>query len=317
MAVEARAGRPGTTAKDAALMRRAAGASLVVSLVLVAIKAFAFLVSGSVAVLASLADSALDLFTATLNIFAIRSALTPADEEHRFGHGKAEPLAGLAQGAFIAGSATFLVVQAVQRLIAPQPVAHGGAALAVMAVSLAAAAGLAAYQRYVVARTSSVAIGADRMHYIGDVVTNGGVILAILLSTQAGWHLADPIIALCVAGVLTWSAWTVFRPSYDQLMDRELADNDRARIERIVRAHPEVKDLHELRTRAAGLHTFIQLHLVLAPETSLVRAHAVSDEVEERLMAEFPNAEVIIHQDPWNDAPLNESRHLQAEPGHA
>jgi ferrous-iron efflux pump FieF len=283
---------------DGRLMRRAALASLGVSIVLVAIKAFAYLLTHSVAMLASLADSALDLFTASLNLFAVRTALTPADAEHRFGHGKAEPLAGLAQGAFIAGSATFVIVQAVTRLLAPQPVVHGTTALIVMAISIAGALALVAYQRHVVARTGSIAIGADRMHYLGDLASNFGVVLAIVLAGWLHWTIADPLIALAVAGVLIWSASSVFRQSYDQLMDRELPDADRARIKDIVRRHAEVKSLHDLRTRAAGVHTFIQLHIELDPAMSLVRAHEVSDEVEAQICAAFPHAEVIIHQDP-------------------
>ena len=284
--------------RAATLMRRAAFASLGISIVLVAIKAVAYWMSSSVSVLASLADSALDLFTSTLNLVAIHSALTPADDEHRFGHGKAEPLAGLAQGAFIAGSATFLVVQAVNRLIAPQPIAQGIPALAIMIVSLFGSAAIVAYQRHVVKETGSLAIGADKVHYTGDLLTNGGVIVAILLGWYLHWELADPIIALFVAGALIWTAWSVFAPSYDQLMDRELADENRAEIARIVMAHPEVKNLHDLRTRAAGLHHFIQLHIELDPDMTLTRAQQVSDDVERELCAAFPTAQVIIHQDP-------------------
>jgi ferrous-iron efflux pump FieF len=293
-----------TTAEDAraaanaSLMRRAALASLGVSVLLVGLKAFAFFASGSVSVLASLADSALDLFTSTLNLVAIRSALTPADDEHRFGHGKAEPLAGLAQGAFIAGSATFLVVQAVNRFLEPQPVERGLPALIVMVVSIVFAVGLVLYQRRVVQQTGSVAIGADNIHYLGDVATNAGVIVAILLAWGLGWEMADPIIAILVAAVLIWSAWSVFRTSYDQLMDRELPDADREKIIAIITAHGEVRSLHDLRTRAAGVHAFIQFHIELDPAISLMRAHQVSDEVERQLCAEFPHAEVIIHQDP-------------------
>ena len=282
----------------ARLMRRAAIASLSVSAFLVAIKAFAYFTSDSVSVMAALADSALDLFTSTLNLIAIRSALTPADNEHRFGHGKAEPLAGLAQGAFIAGSATFLIVQAVNRLIDPDPVQQSGSALIVMIVSIIMATGLVVYQRFVVARTGSVAIGADKVHYLGDVATNAGVIVALVLVRFWGWEQADPIIAIFVACVLIWSAWSVFRQSYDQLMDRELPDAERDRIMAIIRRHPEVRNLHDLRTRAAGVHTFIQCHIELDPATSLMRAHQVSDEVERAVCAEFPHAEVIIHQDP-------------------
>lgn len=285
-------------------MRRAATASLAVSLVLVAIKTFAYFASHSVAMLASLADSALDLFTAALNLFAIREALTPADREHRFGHGKAEPLAGLAQGAFITASALFLAIQAIQRLINPQPIEHGLAALIVMLISIGLAIGLILYERSVVRRTGSLAVAADQTHYFGDLATNIGVIIAILMATQLGWMLADPIIALLVAAVLVTSAWLVFDKSLDQLMDHELPDADREKIKRIVLTHPEVINLHDLRTREAGLYTFIQIHIELDPDMPLSRAHAVSDEVERELCQAFDQAEVIIHQDPAGLEPV-------------
>ena len=279
-------------------MRRAAQASVSVSLFLVAIKTFAYFTSHSVAMLASLADSALDLFTAGLNLFAIHEALAPADKEHRFGHGKAEPLAGLAQGAFITASALFLVIQAAQRLINPQPIDHGLEALLVMLVSIVMAIGLILYERSVIRRTGSFAISADQTHYLGDLVTNIGVVIAILLAAGLGWQRADPIIALFVAAVLVGSAWLVFRKCLDQLMDHELPDSDREKIIAIVRAHPQVRSLHDLRTRAAGLNTFIQVHIELDPDMPLSQAHAVSDEVERELCAAFDKAEVIIHQDP-------------------
>jgi ferrous-iron efflux pump FieF len=279
-------------------MRRAALASVSVSLVLVVIKAVAYFATGSVAVLAALADSGLDLFTASLNWFAIRSTLTPADAEHRFGHGKAEPLAGLAQGAFIAGSALFLVIQSVIRLISPAPISNPLVALVVMAISIVGAGGLVVYQRRVVSETGSIAISADRMHYTTDLVTNVGVIIAVALAGLLGWTRADPIIALAVAAFMVSGATSVFRQSYDQLMDRELPDSDRAKIKEIVMRHAEVRSLHDLRTRAAGIDTFIQIHIELDPAMSLMRAHQVSDEVEHDLCAAFPRAEVIIHQDP-------------------
>jgi ferrous-iron efflux pump FieF len=285
-------------ASAGALMRRAALASVGVSTLLVALKTIAYFATGSVSVLAALADSALDLFTASLNLIAIRSALTPADAEHRFGHGKAEPLAGLAQGAFIAGSALFLVIQAIIRLVTPQPIARAGVAVAIMVVSIVCAAGLISFQRHVVAKTGSVAISADRLHYMGDLFTNLGVLLAIALVSFAGWTRADPIIALFVAGFMVASAWAVSRQSYDQLMDRELPDSDRERIKGIVMGHSEVRSLHDLRTRSAGVDTFIQVHIELDPAMSLMRAHEVSDAVESDLCAAFPRAEVIIHQDP-------------------
>ncbi|HWY61608.1 MAG TPA: cation diffusion facilitator family transporter [Rhizomicrobium sp.] len=279
-------------------MRRAAKASLFVSVLLVSIKAYAYFASNSVAMLASLADSALDLFTAGLNILAIHESLTPADEEHRFGHGKAEPLAGLAQGAFICASAVFLVVQAVQRLITPVPIENSLQALAVMFISILAAIILVLYQRRVVAHTGSVAVTADATHYFGDLVSNIGVVVAILLVSWAGWLRADPIIALFVALVLVVSAWSVFRASLDQLMDHELPEEERRKIVAIVRRHPEVRALHELKTRKAGVAIFMQVHIELDASMPLSRAHTVSDEVERALCAAYPHAEVIIHQDP-------------------
>jgi ferrous-iron efflux pump FieF len=279
-------------------MQRAALAAVAVSAVLVALKAVAYIVTGSVAMMASLADSALDLFASSINLFAIREALTPADREHRFGHGKAEPLAGLAQGAFIAGSATFLVVESIGRIVSPRTVEHAAVGLAVMMFSIAAVLGLVFYQRLAVARTGSLAIRADRLHYLGDLLTNVGVALGIALSARFGILIADPIVGLGVAAVLATSAWSVFRQSYDQLMDRELPDDDRERIKAIVREHKDVRNLHDLRTRAAGICRFIQLHMELDPAISLTRAHEVSDEVEQELLAAFPDAQVIIHQDP-------------------
>src|SRR5262252_6266990 len=191
----------------AGLMRRAATASVGVSLFLVSIKAVAYFASHSVAMLASLADSALDLFTSSLNLLAIRQSLTPADREHRFGHGKAEPLAGLAQGAFIAGSASFLVVESVNRIVTPRVVERAGVGLAVTIFSIVAVLALVLYQRIAVARTGSIAIRADRMHYLGDLLTNVGVALGIALSARFGILIADPLVGLGVAGVLAASAW--------------------------------------------------------------------------------------------------------------
>jgi ferrous-iron efflux pump FieF len=282
----------------AKLMRRAALAAVAVSAVLVLLKAAAYVVTSSVAVMASLADSALDLFASSINLFAIREALTPADREHRFGHGKAEPLAGLAQSAFIAGSATFLVIESIDRFVSPRAVDHAIVGLAVMGFSIAAVLALVLYQRLAVKRTGSIAIRADRMHYLGDLLTNIGVALGILLSARFGILAADPLVGIGVAAVLTASAWNVFRQSYDQLMDRELPDDERERIKAIVRGHREVRNLHDLRTRAAGICRFIQLHIELDPTINLTRAHEVSDEVEHELLTAFPDAQVIIHQDP-------------------
>lgn len=285
-------------AGKATLMRRTAWAAVITAAVLILLKAGAYIFTDSIAMMASLADSALDLIASSVNLVAIHQALAPADREHRFGHGKAEPLAGLAQGAFIAGSSLFLVVESVSRLVSPHPVEHVGVGLGVMAVSIAAVFVLVLFQRFTVARTHSVAIGADLVHYLGDLATNFGVVIGILLSREFGWLSADPLVGLVIAVALAASAWHVFRQSYDQLMDRELPDFERDRIKSIVMHHGDVRSLHDLRTRAAGISTFIQLHIELDPAISLTRAHEVSDAVEADLVAAYPNAQVIIHQDP-------------------
>jgi len=280
------------------LLRRATVASVTVAFTLIAIKMAAYLVTGSVALLSSLVDSVLDSLASLINFFAVRHAITPADQEHRFGHGKAEPLAGMGQAAFIAGSSLFLIFESVNRLVNVVPVRHSGIGVIVIFGSLVLTALLVGYQRYVVRRTGSLAIRADSLHYASDIVLNLSVILALILSGYLGIPLADPLFALGIAAYIIYSAWQIAAQSLDQLMDRELPDTDRERIECICRQHPEVRNVHDLRTRASGMDIFIQLHLELDPGLLLVRAHRIADEVEVELRKAFPNADVLIHQDP-------------------
>lgn len=282
----------------AQLMRRATYASCGVALVLVCAKLAAWIVTGSVALLASLIDSLLDALASLVNLLAVRHALTPADREHRFGHGKAEALAGLGQAALIAGSALFLIVESIDRLLRPQPLAETLPGIAVMMLSIVATGALVLYQRHVVARTSSLAIAADRLHYLGDLLTNLTVIVALALAGRAGMGWVDPACALLVAGVILKSAWDIVRGALDHLMDRELADADRERIKACIRRHPQAQAMHDLRTRQAGNQTFIQFHLELDPDMPLREAHRIADEIEAELLLLFPDSEVIIHQDP-------------------
>lgn len=271
---------------------------MAVALLLIVVKLVAWIVTDSVAMLSSLIDSVLDAAASIVNLVAVAHALTPADREHRFGHGKAEPLAGMAQAAFVSGSAVFLLFEAGQRLFSPRPVAAGELGIAVMVFSVLATLGLVTFQRYVVKRTGSVAISADSLHYKGDLLANGGVIVALVLSTQLGWTAADPLLAAVIGIYILFGAWGIARQSLDQLMDRELPDDQRKRIRSIAMAHTEVRDVHDLRTRASGLQTFIQFHLELDGGMALHRAHDIADAVELQILQEFPGAEVIIHQDP-------------------
>jgi ferrous-iron efflux pump FieF len=289
---------PAEAERTSRLMRRATYASVTAATVLILAKIAAWTLTGSVSVLSSLVDSLLDAAASLVNLFAVRHALTPADREHRFGHGKAEPLAGLVQAAFITGSALLVLMEAIRRFPSPPPVEHGDVGIAVMLLSIAVTIGLVFYQRHVIARTGSVAISADSLHYRGDVMLNGGVIVSLLLADWFGWRWVDPVFGLGIGLYILYSAVQIGRQSLDLLMDRELPDADRARIREIALRHPEVKSLHDLRTRSAGLRIFIQFHLEMDPDMPLKRAHDVSDAVELEILKAFPNAEILIHQDP-------------------
>lgn len=289
---------PDSPEHNGRLMRRATYAAVVVAVVLIAMKSVVFFFTGSVAMLGTLFDSLLDGSASLLNLFAVRAALVPADDDHRFGHGKAEALAGLGQSVFIFGSAGYIVFEAVRRLLNPMPVQNSASGIAVTVFAIVVTLALVAYQRRVVAATRSLAIEADSIHYRGDLLMNLSVIAALVLSGYLGFHWADPLFALVIAGLIGWSAAKIVMNALDQLMDRELSDEDRERIKKIALEHPEVVNLHDLRTRASGVHSFIQFHLELERDITLMAAHRISDEVEKKVMQAFPGAEVIIHQDP-------------------
>jgi ferrous-iron efflux pump FieF len=280
------------------LRRWATYASVAVAGMLIAVKFAAWLETGSVALLSSLIDSLLDAVASMVNLIAVRHAMTPADREHRFGHGKAEPLAVLGQSAFITGSALLLLAEAVRRLIHPATVENPPAGIAVMVFSIAVTIGLVLYQRHVVRRTGSIAITADELHYRGDLILNASVIGALVLAGIFGLRILDPLFGAAIGIWIIYSAVRLARLALIQLMDRELSDDEREKIREIALSHPEVAAAHDLRTRVAGPTAFIQIHIEMDGDMSLIRAHEISDAVEARLRAAYPHAEIIIHQDP-------------------
>lgn len=295
------------TRRQIRLIRSAGVASVCVALLLIILKVYAWFATGSIAMLSSLADSVLDLLASSMTLFAVRYALEPADREHRFGHGKLEAVAGLAQALIILVSAGYVAVQAVLRLLTPTAVTAPGIGSGVMLVSLGLTILLVLYQNFVVHRTGSIAIGADELHYRGDVLTNLAVLVAIGASTWLGWHRADPILGLVVVAVILASVRAIVLRSLDILLDRELPAQDRGEIIEIAMAHEEVLGVHDLRTRTSGTHEFIQFHLELRPQLTLVRAHEITDQVEAAVNARFPRAELIIHADPYGiDEPQDE-----------
>lgn len=273
-----------------------------VATILVVAKGVAWLITDSVGMLSSLVDSALDLVSSLITFIAIRQALVPADEDHRFGHGKAEALAGVAQAGFIAASAGGLVLTVADRFLHPRPVQQELAGVLVSGLAIVLTFGLMLFQSYVVRRTNSIAIGADKAHYTTDFVTNIAVGAGILASSQLDQPLIDLAVALGVAIYLVTGAWTIGRTSIDVLMDRELPSRDRQHILDIVHRQPGVRSVHDLRTRSSGLTQFIQLHVVLHPNMSLGRAHVIGDTIQASIEEAYPQAEVILHIDPRDDS---------------
>ena len=280
------------------LMRWATYASVATALVLIAAKVVAYLLTDSVSLLSTLLDSLLDAAASLINLLAVRHALTPADREHRFGHGKAEPLAALGQSTFIAGSAVFLIVQAANRLVSPHPVTNTGIGLGVMAFSIAATLLLVLFQRFVIRRTGSLAIKADSLHYASDLIVNASVVVALILVAAYGWQRVDPVFGAGIALYIIYTAWQIARSALDMLMDRELPDEERKRIRAIALANPGVRAVHDLRTRAAGSTVFMQMHLEVDGKLTLAEAHTIADAVEAEIHAAYPGAEIIIHEDP-------------------
>lgn len=280
------------------LMRLATYASVAAASLLIVVKLVAWVLTDSVAILSTLIDSVLDAAASLINLLAVRHALQPADREHRFGHGKAEPLAGLGQAAFIAGSGLFLVIEAAGRFADPKPISQGWVGIGVMVFSIVVTFALVRFQKYVVAHTDSVAISADSLHYTGDLLINGSVILSLLLAMFFQVRLADPLFAIGIALFLMWNAWNILQDSFNLLMDREFPEDEREQIKAICRANPRVRDIHDLRTRSSGPQRFIQLHLEMDGMLPLWQAHAIGDQVEHAILEAFPAAEVIIHHDP-------------------
>lgn len=287
---------------DQRLLLGTAVASVATAVVLIAAKAVAWLMTGSVSLLASLVDSIMDSLASVTNYVAIRYSLVPADQEHRFGHGKAEALAGLGQSVLIAGSSMYLLWEAVDKLRHPEPLQASHVGVMVMVFSIAMTALLLALQKYTVRRTGSTAIAADSLHYLSDLAVNLGIILAIIAST-AGYYRVDGMAALLVALYILRSAWHIGSESVQLLLDRELPVEVREEIGAIVSEQPEALGFHDLRTRRSGRTRFIQLHVDMNEDLSLREAHDMAERIEAAIRERYPDADIIIHQDPVPDMP--------------
>ena len=293
---------PLTPAQTAVLTRRVTSLSVATAVVLVAAKAAAWLASGSVALLASLADSGLDLLASLITLYAVRYAVAPPDAEHRFGHGKAEAFASLMQGGLVFASAALIGREAIVGIMDPKPIAAGGWAIAVMGLSVVLTLGLITAQAWVLKRTRSVAVAGDRAHYAADLASNIAAMAGIAGAALLGLAWLDAAAGLLVAAWLLWGAIGVFREAGNQLMDHELPEDDRARIIALMKQDPRIQDVHQLRTRASGPYVHIQMHADLDPDSTLAAAHDALVAAENRVLAAFPAADIIIHPDPHGRA---------------
>lgn len=284
--------------KDITLRRRAAIMSLCVAGILVVSKFVAWLMTDSESLMTSLMDSTFDMLASTVTLFGVIHAAVPADDQHRFGHGKIEALAAAGQAVFVLASSLYLLFESTHRLIDPQMVERTDIGFVVMALSIVLTVVLLSYQRYVISQTKSVAISADRMHYVGDLLMNVSVIASLALSSMTGWPYFDPLFAAAISLAMLNNARMIGMESVGILMDKELSAADRMKIEEIVKSHKDTRAIHDLRTRDSGQRVFIEFHLEVDGNLKLSRAHGITEEIELMIYKAFPKAEVLIHQEP-------------------
>lgn len=284
--------------RRAALTRSAAIASIVTALFLLVLKLSATLQTSSTAMLGSLADTALDLVASLATLVGVYIAAQPADEDHRFGHGKAESLSAIFQVMLIALSAAGIGFSAVRRIAEGGRIAEAPYGIGVSAIAIVATLVLLGWQRHVIRQTRSVAIAADHVHYQSDLLLNVAVIAALVLDQYAGFGLADPLFGLAIAGWLLWGAWRAAAEAIDNLMDREWPEDERQRFVELAAKHPELNNLHDLRTRTSGNRDFVQFHVDMPASMTVAKAHEITERVEDDLGRHFPNMELLIHIDP-------------------
>lgn len=296
------------------LVSRAAIAATVMASLLLLIKIFAWWYTGSVSILAalvdSLVDSLVDIAASLTNLLVVRYSLQPADEEHTFGHGKAESLAALAQSMFISGSALFLFLTGFQHLAEPSQMKQPLVGVVVTVIALFSTLILVTFQRWVVRKTQSQAVRADMLHYQSDVMMNGAILVALALSWY-GWHRADSIFALGIGVYILYNAIRMGHEAVQSLLDRALPDDERQAIIDIINAWPGVKGAHDLRTRQSGPTRFIQVHIEMEDNLPLVQAHVIAEQVEQAILRRFPGSDVIIHQDPCSVVPTQQQGHFE------
>ena len=302
----------------ARLVNLAGRAAIFAASLLIIVKLIAWIMTGSASILATLTDSLMDVTTSIINLLAIKVSLQPADDDHRFGHGKAESLAGLAQAAFISGTSMYLMFNGISSLVNGHQISASDVGIAVMIFSVIITVLLVVFQTYIVKKTGSMAIKADSLHYRTDIAMNGAVLLALVLA-GLGWHWADGVFAIAVSIYILHGAWQIGRLAIDALMDKQLPESDEEEILKIAYHVDGVRGVHDLRTRQSGNTKFIQLHLELDDNQSLLEAHTKADLVEEALELAFPHTDILIHLDPLSvveEEKLNDKLQFETSPEH-
>lgn len=284
---------------NAVLLKTTSIISVLVAGFLFLIKVYAFEITGALSILAGLMDSFLDIAASLVNFFALRYALYPADKEHRFGHGKAEALAGLMQATLITTSVILLTIESVMRIINPLPIVESNIGILVTVISIIFTGGLVLFQNYVVKKTGSLAIKADSLHYKSDFLLNAVILISLVLTTYFNVYQIDSVFSIIIAIVILWGVKGIVTQSINQILDREIPDEERHKLYQLAVSHSKVHEIHDLRTRMSGNGVFMQFHMELPPETLLLEAHNISEEVEDYIKKNY-NApiEVFIHVDP-------------------
>jgi cation diffusion facilitator family transporter len=282
--------------KENDLIKSASYASVVVAFIILSIKSYGWLATESQSILASLIDSLLDISSSFINLIAIRIALAPPDDNHRFGHGKFQDLAIFSQSIFFLISCLFTLFSSSKALYLRDIPQNSELGVDAMYLCVFLTLVLVIYQSFVIKKTGSKIIAADKVHYFSDFISNLAVVVSLYLSV-AFWYI-DALVGISISLYILYASYQLFRDAIRNLADEEFADNDRERILQIINAFPEAKGAHELKTRSAGDKPFIQFHLEMDGNLSLLEAHNISDQIATELMKHFPKAEIIIHQDP-------------------
>ncbi|WDE96195.1 cation diffusion facilitator family transporter [Lentisphaera profundi] len=279
------------------LSKRAIQFSMATGLILLVSKFIAWHFTSSATLLSSLTDSSLDFLASIFSFAVLTYSLKPADDDHRFGHGKAEGLAAIFQSGIVLVAGLSVLYQGVQRLLNPTPMGKTGLAIGIMLFSLVLTLLLITYQEKVYKKTGSLVVKADRAHFVSDILANAGAIVALIFAYMGVPH-ADAIGGIIVAILIIKASWEVFEHALEMLLDHELPEEEVKEFEAIIQKETEILGYHDVRTRRSGKTLFFQVHLEFEDEVRLMDAHEVADRIEDKVKMRWENSDCLVHMDP-------------------